>query len=322
MFEASDTPRLFALPPGADFAREVVAGLDARLADHPPEARARVRLIANSERMARRLGHLLQQGMAGFQPRVDLVTNLRDPARMPGLPAPRPKLHRHLELAQLVTRLVEAQPDLAPRSAVFDLTESLNDLLDEMQTEAVPLDTVLNLDVPDQSDHWARALSFLRLLEPYLEADSATPGTALVQRRAIRLLGQLWAISPPRDPVVVVGSTGSRGTTRALMHLVAGLPQGAVILPGFDFAMPPRVWLGLIGSGDRPGHGAPLDDDAGTRPGACVRAVAGIAARAGHASVAQRRTRLARPARGDVRDSPAGSRKPPGRSTGDCACDA
>ena len=40
----------------------------------------------------------------------------------------------------------------------------------------------------------------------------------------------------------MAGSTGSRGTTFQLMLAIAGLPQGAVVLPGFDFDMPSSVW--------------------------------------------------------------------------------
>ena len=40
----TDGPRVFALPPGVDFSRALVAGLDARLAGQPPEAMARVEI--------------------------------------------------------------------------------------------------------------------------------------------------------------------------------------------------------------------------------------------------------------------------------------
>ncbi len=48
-----------------------------------------------------------------------------------------------------------------------------------------------------------------------------------------------WEETPPQHPIILAGSTGSRGTTLLLMQAIAKLPQGAVILPGFDFDMPP-----------------------------------------------------------------------------------
>jgi double-strand break repair protein AddB len=54
-----------------------------------------------------------------------------------------------------------------------------------------------------------------------------------------------WETQPPQNPVIVAGSTGSRGTTSLLMQAVARLPQGALVLPGFDFAIPTSVWNDL-----------------------------------------------------------------------------
>ena len=52
----------------------------------------------------------------------------------------------------------------------------------------------------------------------------------------------LWEKDPPKTPVIVAGSTGSRGTTMLLMKAVAKLPQGVLLLPGFDFDMPEEAW--------------------------------------------------------------------------------
>ena len=46
---------LFHLPPGVDFATELVLGLQERMAARPPEDTARVRLFLNSQRMRRRV---------------------------------------------------------------------------------------------------------------------------------------------------------------------------------------------------------------------------------------------------------------------------
>jgi hypothetical protein len=59
---------------------------------------------------------------------------------------------------------------------------------------------------------------------------------------AIDLLAERWANNPPPHPILIAGSTGSRGATLRLMEMVARLPQGALVLPGFDFDMPRAVW--------------------------------------------------------------------------------
>lgn len=248
MFDPQVHPRVFALPPGVDFADAFVQGLNSRLSDHPPEARGRVELVVNSARMRRRLQDVLQAGPAALHPRVRLVTDVLDPTLVLDLPPSQPALHRQLELSQLVARLLDVAPDLAPRSALFDLTESLTNLLDEMQTEGVPLAAVLGLEVPDQSGHWQRALRFLSILEPYLIAKDGPLSQPALQRLATQRLIARWRDQPPAHPVIVLGSTGSRGTTRLLIEAVARLPQGAIVLPGFDFDVPAAVWTGLSDS--------------------------------------------------------------------------
>ena len=161
MFEPTTTPRLFALPPGADFPAELLAGIEARMQGQPPEAWARILLIVNTRRMARRLRDLFDAGPPRLLPQIRLMSDLS--TGLTGIPPAVPPLRRRLELAQLVTRLVEAEPDLAPRAAVYDLADSLADLFAEMQGEGVSPETIAGLDVSDLSGHWARAQKFISI---------------------------------------------------------------------------------------------------------------------------------------------------------------
>ena len=234
-------PHVFALPPGADFAMALVAGLRDRLAGQPAEAMARVRLYLNSERMRRNVITAFAAGGAGFLPRLMLVSELgRDPA-FATLPPVVPPLRRRLELTRAIDMLLLRAPDLAPRAALYDLADSLALLMDEMQVEAVPVAAVAGLDVSGHSAHWARTQEFLTLLAPFLEdAAARDPGARL--RHAADALAAAWVLHPPTAPVIVAGSTGSRGSTQALMRAVATLPQGALVLPGFDADLPGAVW--------------------------------------------------------------------------------
>lgn len=259
MFEPAPGPRVFAIPPGADFARAVVDGVLDRMGDRPPEALARVLLVVPTERMRRRLRALFGAGRAILLPRILLVGEITELVPDAPLPPAMPPLRRHLELARLIQPFLDSPSAPAPRSALFDLAESLAALIDEMHGEGVSFDRIRGLETGDTTGHWEASLGFLRIIGDYLEATGGLFHDAEARRRlALEHLVSRWSASPPSDPVLVVGSTGSRGTTFALMKAVAKLPQGAVILPGHDPCLPGEVWSRLTAPIDA---GGPLPED-------------------------------------------------------------
>ena len=245
MFDPSDQPRVFGLPPGVDFPKALVDGLLGRYIDAPPQALARVQLIVNTKRMARRIRALFDSGPARLLPQIGLITDLGEHWDLAHIPDPVPPLRRRLELVQLISTLLDHQPDLAPRSAIFDLADSLASLMDEMHGEGVSPDVISSLDITDQSGHWARVTTFLGIVRHYFEAEQDHPDVETRQRLVIEHVVKRWQVNPPDHPIIIAGSTGSRGATQLLMQSVAKLPQGAIILPGFDFDMPDDVWGAL-----------------------------------------------------------------------------
>ncbi len=259
LFPPRDGPRVFALPPGVDFSRALLVGLDARLAGQPPEAIARVEVWVNTRRAARALTTLFAAGPARLLPRIRVVTELAaDPLGPLDLPPAVTPLRRKLDLARLVSGLAAAEPRLAAGTAVFDLADSLAELLDEMQGEGIPPAAFATVDAAEHAAHWQRSLRFLELISGYLAAAGPGDGQGRL-RAAADALAVAWAADPPAHPVIVAGSTGSRGATRAFMAAVARLPQGALVLPGFDAALPRAIWERLgaddPGAADHPQHG-------------------------------------------------------------------
>ncbi|MCT8158597.1 double-strand break repair protein AddB [Pseudoruegeria sp. SHC-113] len=235
---------LFGVPPGADFPKALRDGVIARYGAAGPEALARVQIFVNTGRMQRRLRSLFAEGGALLLPRIRLIQDLGKGLTDAPLPPAISPLRRRLELAQLIARLIEGAPDLAPTASAYDLADSLATLLDEMHGEGVTPEEIAQLDVTDQSGHWARALEFIRIVQAFV-ADEDAPDAEARQRMVVERLAAQWAEAPPPDPILIAGSTGSRGATHLLMEAVARLPQGAVILPGFDFDLPEPVWESL-----------------------------------------------------------------------------
>ncbi|MGB0959224.1 MAG: double-strand break repair protein AddB [Halocynthiibacter sp.] len=236
MFEPNENPRVFAVPLGVSFAAALKEGVMARLATASPEAVARVEIIVNTSRMRRQLQSEFQQGPAGFTPRIRVLSDLGEAPEE----EPASQLAKRLQLSQLVGGLIDQNPELAPRGSRFDLAQSLANLMDELDLEDVPLDAIRNLDIADQSGHWARSLQFLNIAGTYWESLREQGGAA---RSSIETLIASWATHPPTHPILVAGSTGSRGAMRQLMEAVSILPQGAVVLPGFDDLAPRDVLM-------------------------------------------------------------------------------
>lgn len=235
--------RVFLVPPGADFPAAVAAGLRSRFNSGAPEDMARVELFVNTARMRREIRAVLAASGAAYLPRLRLLSEL-DSEPLAGLPPAMPPLRQRLILARFVSHLLDHQPDLAPRAALFDLADSLSDLIDEMQDEGVTPDGLSALDVSDHSAHWKRTQDFLAIVTPFFQ-DAALMTAAARRRAVVEALVARWQANPPDHPVIVAGSTGSRGTTARLMQAVARLPQGALVLPAFDGDLPAAVWSGM-----------------------------------------------------------------------------
>lgn len=235
---------LYALPPGIDFAHEFVAGFLDRMAGQPPEAMARVTIYANAARTLAELKCGFDLRGPLLLPRLLPVTNLESPAMLGQVESA--PLARRLQLARLVAGLLATRPDLASGHSIAALARSLSDLMQEMQTEGLGPDALEGIDTGDHARHWQNALVFLRIAARF-HLDGPPMDRGARQRLAAEILCDDWSKGRnlPDGPVIVVGSTGSHGATRLFMEAVARLPEGAVVLPGFDFDQPQSVWDSL-----------------------------------------------------------------------------
>lgn len=241
----AQSPRVFAQGLGVDFAKAVVEGLKARAQSDAPETLSRVTLIVNTARMARRITTLFAQSGPGFLPRILLLgqieTLLPPEDRLPK----RSPLARRLQLAQLLAPILESRPQLAGRRSLFDIVDSLAALIDEMQGESVTPDRIAALDISDASGNWQVAQTLIGIAHEFLAKIEDGVDAEARQRIHIETLTDRWADTPPQHPIILAGSTGSRGTTAHLMRAIARLQNGAVLLPGLDRDMPIRIWEAL-----------------------------------------------------------------------------
>lgn len=245
------TPRVFALPPGVPFARRFAEGFHARFAEPLTVGRT---LVLVGTRRARRV---IEEALAdtaptpGLLPRVELMSELYADPLAVDLPPAIARMRRQLRLTRLVERFLHTEP-LAPASCAADLAEALSELIERFHEEGIApggLDRLLEGsglgDGP--AAHWDRTLRFVDILRrewPAIcaEAEGGAPDPGARQRAAIEATIRDWHDRPPAHPVIAAASTGSAGSTAELMAAIARLPQGAVVLPGFDPAIEPAIW--------------------------------------------------------------------------------
>ncbi|HEU0223659.1 MAG TPA: double-strand break repair protein AddB [Paracoccaceae bacterium] len=249
---AEPGPRIFALTPGADFARAFAAGLRARAARLAPEGVARIEILTHARRAAAALNLALAEafGPDALLPTVGLVTEVAERPDAPALPPAVSALRRRLRLSELVRAFLMRREGLAPLSARFDLAASLASFLDEMQGAAIAPSRLAELDLGEHAAHWQATRDFLGIIasawpEILAESEVGALDPEARQRRAVEALALRWQAAPPGHPVIVAGSTGSRPATALLMEAVAGLPQGALVLPGLDRHLPAGIWEAL-----------------------------------------------------------------------------
>src|SRR4051794_22524704 len=163
------------------------------------------------------------------------------------------ELERRLTLAHLVAAWAKG-PVLAPLvvggpASTLALAGDLARLMDDMVTRGVAWEALDKL-VPDQLDeYWKYSLEFLRIarqtwpahLAEIKKIEPAERRDRLIEAEAARL------IAHHEGPVIAAGSTGSMPATAKFLHAVAGLKQGAVVLPGLDTDLDDASWLTIGG---------------------------------------------------------------------------
>jgi ATP-dependent helicase/nuclease subunit B len=251
-------PGVATIPAGVPFVEALAAGLRAEV-DAAPERLADTLVLLPTRRACRLLAEaLLRQSarrallLPRIQPLGEIDADhllLEGALDMAVLPAIGP-LRRQLLLARLFER------SGWPIGHALRLAGELAALLDELQTERVPLDALAHLVPQHLAEHWQHNRAVLAVIAELWPGVLAEEGALDPAERRHRLLTELaagWRAAPPERRIVAAGSTGSIPATRTLLGVIAALPHGTVILPGLDQAMDEASWDVLAPS--HPQHG-------------------------------------------------------------------
>ena len=118
--------------------------------------------------------------------------------------------------------------------------------MDEAERAEISLHEALKLAAEvEYAEHWQKTLDFLQIITGNWPDWLAEQGLMNPAERQVRLLhaqADAWERTPPAEPVWVAGTTGAIPAVGRLLRVVAGLPQGMVVLPGLDHELDDAVW--------------------------------------------------------------------------------
>jgi len=170
-------------------------------------------------------------------------------------------LERTLLLANLVQRWVDAMEEetrriyedediIIPssRADAVLLAQDLGILLGQITQEEIKWSAVQNIVPENHAQWWKLTTTFLSIIMDVWPDYLAGRGLLDPADRAAQLLDlrtSFYRAGRNRGPVIIAGSTGSVASTRRLIRAVAGLENGAVVLPGLDKTITENAWNAL-----------------------------------------------------------------------------
>ncbi|MGB3387690.1 MAG: double-strand break repair protein AddB, partial [Pseudaminobacter sp.] len=271
-------PRVFSIPVGAAFlptlADELLAGrlIPDFSGSGDPTALADVTIYVPTRRAARELRGVFVDKAGGRSAILPMIRPLGefDEAEAAFAPEgagelelapPIAPVDRLLLLAPLVKRWKSRLP--AHVAALFEeeivvpastsdsiwLARDLAGLMDEIETEGSDWSRLGELVSGNLAGWWQVTLDFLEIVTsnwPALLAERGRSNPAAHRSALIWLEAERLRQNPPAGPVIAAGSTGSIPATAELLATIAGLPRGAVVLPGLDKRMDERAWDAII----------------------------------------------------------------------------
>lgn len=255
---SSSRPAVYTIPPHRAFADALAAGLIARYGGDKTGL-ARGLILVPNNRAARAItdafvrrsegGLLLPRLVPVGDPELDerIGGALEPLGEGEGIPPAIEPVERLMLLARLVQRHMPGEIDAAEALRLAaDLARTLDQLLIE-QVEPARL-REFAADLPDLSLHWQKSLDRLTvILEdwPALLKERGSIDLAERRNRLLAAVAKRWSAKPPPGFVVAAGVATTAPAVAGLLKVVARLPEGMVVLPGLDTAMPEQEWEAL-----------------------------------------------------------------------------
>jgi ATP-dependent helicase/nuclease subunit B len=280
-------PQVYSIAAHRGFADALVAGLAPRYSE-PEVGLARLTLLLPSTRAVRTVteafirlsgqgpstgsgqGPSTGSGQGLLMPRMAVVGDLDldetlgpllDPLGAgAAIPPAADPTRRLFKLAEFVPAAMAALGREPPRgAALLRMAQEIARAIDRLLVEAVDPEALFGERVrqvlAEMSEHWLANTRLFAAVHAMWRDELRARGEIDAAARRNRLFAhaaQKWRAAPPATPLVAAGVTSAAPALAELLRVVSELPDGAVILPDLDLAMPAEVWdeLGSAGAPD------------------------------------------------------------------------
>ncbi len=254
-------------------------------------------IILPNRRAARALAGAFLQANAGralLLPRIVALASLDEAglelAGALDLPPAIAPLRRQAILARLILKLDGENGAPQTLHAAWTLAADLAVLLDEADFAEIDLATALpGIVAGDLAAHWQTTLKFLEIVTrqwPAILAAEAAINPVARQTALLDAQAAAWTADPPAQKIWLVAREADPATAR-LARIVAGLPNGLLLLPGYDPTLPDAAWDALEDSHNQAGIAALLGA-VGARRDEILRLPATASAPAGRVALLSR----------------------------------
>lgn len=243
---------LYTIPPHRAFADALASGLIARFGGDAlglargivlvPGNRAK-RAIQDAFVRASGGGLLLPRLVAVGDPELDEAVFETAEDAEPVAPAVDP-----LQRRMILARLIQESGSPVDAAEAVRLAGDLAATLDQLLVEEVAPRELRDLDLGDLSSHWERSLKLFEVVLERWPRELARLGRIDLAERRSKLLARVakrWRDTPPAGFVCAAGITASAPAIAKLLRVVAGMPQGMVVLPGLSTGIGEGEWASL-----------------------------------------------------------------------------
>ena len=125
------------------------------------------------------------------------------------------------------------------------LATELSKLFDTVENEELNFSDLADLVPAEYAVHWQKTLDFLKIVTEVFPKIMEERGVIGPAQRKIALLhfqSELWKKYPPKQKIVIAGTTGAFPAIRELIKTVSELPLGTVYLNDIDRCLEDDAW--------------------------------------------------------------------------------